>query len=313
MIIDVHAHLVEKEHMPETWWRKVTAREVRNIARPGEALGLERAIERFADILSDPKGEKLIRAMDEAGVDRAVLLPLDYYLAFGRSATGVEELNEFYAKMAASHPGRLIAFAGVDPRRGKEAIELLERGVVRWGMRGLKIHPAVGLYINDERAYPLYERCQELGLPVLFHTGVSGALPLKSRYGQPIYMDDVAVDFPELKLIAAHMGGRAWWQELLALASVRPNIYLDISGWQRELVLRPLEFYRTLRLVMDSAARDRVLFGSDWPVLKVVLSEKDWVSALREPDEAAAGSGIEFSREELDALLGGNAARLLGL
>ncbi len=313
MIVDAHVHFMEREHMPEPWWQNITVREMRNLARPGESLGLARARERLADLLADPKGEKLIRAMDEAGVDKAVILPMDYYLTLGKSAATIEEVNEFYAKMAAAHSDRLIAFVGVDPRRGKEATELFDRGVEKWGMRGLKIHPVVGFYMNDERAYPLYERCQKLGLPVLFHTGAARALPMKSRFGQPIYIDDVAVHFPDLNLIAAHMGGHGWWQEALMMASWRPNVYLDISAWQRELVLWPLEFYRILRMIMDSTARDRVLFGSDWPVLKTILSEKDWVSSLREPEEAVAKAGFTFTKEESEALLGGNAARLLGL
>ncbi len=251
--------------------------------------------------------------MDEAGVDKAVILPMDYYLTLGRSAATIEEINGFYAKMAAAYPDRLIAFVGVDPRRGKEALELFDRGVEKWGMRGLKVHPVVGFYMNDERAYPLYERCQKLGLPVLFHTGAARALPMCSRFGQPIYIDDLAVNFPNLNLIAAHMGGHGWWKEALMMASWRPNVYLDISAWQRELVLWPLEFYRILRLILDSTARDRVLFGSDWPILKTILSEKSWVSSLREPDEAIARAGFTFTKEEVNALLGGNAARLLGL
>ena len=119
---------------------------------------------------------------------------------------------------------------------------MLQRAVSELGVVGLKIHPAAGFFPNDPVVYPMYHKALDLGLPVMVHTGPEPK-PLYSRHCQPVYLDDVAADFPDLTIIMAHAGLSAWWQEA-GIASVCPNIYLDISGWQPSARLRPLVLHQ---------------------------------------------------------------------
>jgi predicted TIM-barrel fold metal-dependent hydrolase len=135
--------------------------------------------------------------------------------------------------------------------------------------------------------------------------------PLHFKYCQPIYVQEVAMDFPELPIVLAHTGG-CWYPEAVAICNNSTNVYLDLSLWQSRL-LRPLEFYRALRALLDSVSWQRVLFGSDYPYLKLLVSQERWVKAFTEIPDCIKESGIEFRNEEIEGIMGGNAARILGL
>ena len=158
----------------------------------------------------------------------------------------------------------------------------------------------------------MYHKALDLGLPVMVHTGPEPK-PLYSRHCQPVYLDDVAADFPDLTIIMAHAGLSVWGQEAAGIASVCPNIYLDISGWQPSARLRPLEFYTNLRSLVSTVGAGRILGGSDYPALRLLMSESSWVKAITDPPQIAADHGISFSGEEVSAIMGDNASRLLGL
>jgi predicted TIM-barrel fold metal-dependent hydrolase len=255
----------------------------------------------------------LIADLDAAGVDKVMVMPVDWGLApgFQESTMDIWEQHVLHARVVRQHPDRMIAFACFDPRR-PDSVQLLERAMTELGMVGLKIHPAAGFFPNDRAAYPMYEKALELDIPVMVHTGPEPK-PLYSRYCQPIYVDDVAADFPDLDIVLAHAGLSAWWQEAAGVASVAPNVYLDISGWQVMARLRPVEFYRTLRTLIDTVGANRIMWGSDYPALRLLLSESDWVETLASPPQEARELGIGFSGEEVSAILGDNAARLLRL
>jgi predicted TIM-barrel fold metal-dependent hydrolase len=260
----------------------------------------------------DETGELLIKDMDSAGISQSWISVLDYGLArtVGEARYSVAELNRIFAEAARKNSNRLIAFVGLDPRR-EEAVELLVKGITEWGMRGLKLHPAAGFYPNDETSYKLYEKADELGIPVLVHTGPA-AIPLYSKYCYPVYMDEVASDFPGLAIILAH-AGFCWWEEALGIAVSKPNVYIDLAGWQPRTHGYPLdEFYLPLRRMLNSIGSSRILFGSDWPALRLFRGgQPNWVKAFTDPPDAVKEAGITFTRAEIDAILGGNAAGLL--
>jgi len=148
-------------------------------------------------------------------------------------------------------------------------VQELERSVKELGLRGLKLHPSVqAFYANDHRFYPLWEKCAELDIPVLFHsgqTGVGAREPggggVKLKYCQPIpYFDDVAADFPTLTIIMAHPAV-PWQEEQLSVALHKQNVYIDLSGWS------PKYFRPMLVQYMKSLLQDKVLFGTDYPVM----------------------------------------------
>jgi len=187
---------------------------------------------------------------------------------------------------------------------------MFEDAIEKWNVRGLKLHPAVGFFASEPECHALYEKCLEYDLPVIIHTGSQPA-PFKSRYCRPIYIDDVAADFPGLKIIMAH-AGHNWWEEAILVGSVKPNVHYDFSGWQKAFKLRPEVFYRMLRRLIDEVGPWRVFFGSDGPYLNMVCPLDKWVAAIEHPDLSPCPE-VTFTDDEKTAIMGESFARLLGL
>jgi predicted TIM-barrel fold metal-dependent hydrolase len=305
MIIDVHTHLCDRDGVAKPFWDGWVEVSALRVNRPVEKI--QKRLPEFWDI----SGDMIVKDMDAAGIDKSVLLAIDWGLArhLGELKLSVEEINRVYADAVKKHPRRLIAFAGIDPRRN-DAVSLIEKFLNEWGMKGIKLHTAAGFYPNDKACYHIYEKALEYGIPVLLHTG-EVLKPLYFKYCQPIYVQEVAVDFPDLPIILAHTGG-CWYPEAVAICNNSTNVYLDLSVWQPRL-LRPLEFYRALRTLLDSLPWQRVLFGSDYPFLKLLVNQERWVKAFTELPDWVKERGIEFRDEEIGGIMGGNAARLLRL
>ncbi len=227
----------------------------------------------------------------------AVIFPVD-----AERETGYRRYrNEEVAEAAARHDDILIPFASIDPARGRAGARDARRLVEDFGIRGFKFHPTMqGFYPNDRMAWPLYEAIAAAGVPALFHTGqtgvgagMRGGAGMRLKYSNPLYLDDVAVEFPDLQIIAAHPSF-PWQDEALAMAVHKPNVWIDLSGW------RPRYFPPILLRYAQTLLRDRVLFGSDWPM----ISPEGWL------EEFAA---LPVRDEVRPAILKDNAARLLGL
>jgi len=305
MIIDIHTHLCDYDIVAQPFWDGWAEIGALRINRPLEKV--QRRVPEFWDI----SGDMIVKDMDAAGIDKSVLLAIDWGLArhLGEPKLSIEEIDKVFADAAEKYPQRLIAFAGIDPRRNK-ADEMVGRFLKEWGMKGIKLHSAAGFYPNDRACYPIYEKALEYGVPVLLHTG-EVLKPLYFKYCQPIYVQEVAMDFPDLSIILAHTGG-CWYSEAVAICNNATNVYLDLSVWQPRL-LRPLEFYRALRTLLDSVSWQRVLFGSDYPFLKLLINQERWVKAFTEIPDSVKERGIEFKDEEIAGIMGGNAAKILGL
>ena len=306
MIIDSHAHLMSAKFISEQYWDHWLRVFSALSNRPVEII--KKRLPEFWD----ETGELLIEDMDAAGIDKSWISVLDFGLAnsVGEAEYSIREINRLYAEIAQKHSKRFIPFVGVDPRR-EEAVELLETGVREWGMRGLKLIPATGFYPNDRAFYKLYAKADELGIPVLVHTGPE-IIPLYSKYCYPIYLDDIANDYPDLTIIMAH-AGFCWWPEALDMAGTKPNLYIDLSGWQPKTLQHPVdEFYAPLRKILDRIGPYRVLFGSDWPAYRLLKSgSATWIKSFTDPPEVVMEAGISFTEDEIDAILGGNASRIV--
>ena len=186
------------------------------------------------------------------------------------TTTGVPAVpNDYIAAAVRRHPDVFVGFAGVDPWKGATAVAELERAVRDLGLRGLKLHPGrQQFYPDDPRFRPLWERCVALGIPVLLHTGMMaagagtpGGGRLTLQYTRPIpHIDDLAADFPDLTIVAAHPSW-PWQAEMLAVARHKANVYIDLSGWS------PRYFPPELVHHANTLLRDRCLFGSDYPFL----------------------------------------------
>jgi predicted TIM-barrel fold metal-dependent hydrolase len=303
MIIDFHTHLCDRDGVARPFWDSWAEVSALRANRPPEKV--RGRLPEFWDV----SGDMIVKDMDAAGIDKSVLLPIDWGLArhMGDLKLSIEEINETYANAVKKHPQRLIAFAGIDPRRNKAA-EMVGTFLKQWGMKGIKFHTAAGFYPNDKACYPIYEKASEYGVPILLHTG-EVLKPLYFKYCQPIYVQEVAMDFPDLPIILAHTGG-CWYSEAVAICNNSTNVYLDVSVWQSRL-LHPPEFYRALRALLDSVSWQRVLFGSDYPFLKLLVSQEKWVKAFTEIPDFIKEWGIQFRDEEIAGIMGGNAARLL--
>jgi len=307
MIIDSHVHLFFEGSEPESFFE--------GCARSGIAFFNKNSGETDVDIssmlgvnmelLTDRNGDKLVAKMDEAEIDKAIILPLDFWLGCPQcDGVSIEEKNAIYARAVKRHNGRLLTHVGVDTRR-QNALEIMQRGVEEYGAVGLKLHPTTGFYHDDPVCAPLYKKALEYGIPVLIHSGNEPA-PLRIKFSQPKYIDTVAAEFPDLKIIIAHTG-HGWWQEAVDLACMKPNVYVDFSGWQMEYVNGADYYYHPLRFAIDTLGPWRVMFGTDGSMPDMILSPKDWVLALKEHNSP---SGITFAEEEIDIVLGRAAARL---
>ncbi len=191
--------------------------------------------------------------------------------------------NDLIGEAVRTHSDVFLGFAGIDPWKGKAAIAEIERMVDEYGVVGVgELNPARQQFLpNDRRFYPIWETCAERGLVVMFHggfpgggAGTPGGGGYKLEYARPIpYVDDIAADFPELKIISAHPAW-PWHLDNLAMVWHKSNVYLDLSGWGPKYL--PAEVVR----YADSLITDRVLFGSDWPV----LSPERWMKEFEELD-----------------------------
>lgn len=226
-----------------------------------------------------------------------VVFTIDTESTLGHSGVSNEEI----AAAAAAHPDVFIPFASIDPAKGARGVAAARRLVADHGVRGFKFHPILQAFFpNDRAVYPFYEAVEDLGLPALFHSGQSGigaGLPggggLRLKYSNPLHLDDVAADFPDLQIIIAHPSF-PWQDEALAVAVHKPNVWLDLSGWS------PRYFPPQLIRYANTMLRDRVLFGSDYPY----ITPDRWLRDFAE---------IDVRDEVRPLILKDNAVRLLGL
>ncbi len=271
MIIDFHVHIGKKEHW-HPWVNELFEK-----ANP-------ELYENFDEVMN-PEG--LEDYMNKQGVDYAVILA-----EHSPITTGVVS-NAFVESFCKGNK-KFIPFASVDPRTDAQSAASLKRLVEEQGFAGLKLYPSYQQFrSNDEIAYPLYKEAQKLGIPVMVHTGTSVFKGARLKYANPQDLDDVAVDFPKLKIIMAHSGRGLWYKEAFFLARLHANVYMDIAGLPSKKLL---EYFPDLEKVAD-----KVVFGSDWPGISSIKGNMEDVKKLK------------LKSETKERILGGNAAALLGL
>ena len=257
-ITDVHVHLEPyrklKPHVLEMLWREIPDRE------------------RASRLMDDPR--TFLDHLDAVGVERACLI--NYVAPEVMGFT--EDVNRFVGEFARQDRKRLIPFGSVHPKRTKNPKRDVERLASKWEMGGMKIHPphqlfAANAYVNGKlpALRTIYETAERLGMPVMVHTGTSIFPGARSKFGDPMALDDVAQDFPDLTILMAHGGRPLWCDTAFYLLRRHPNLYFDLSSIPPR---RLLEWFPRLGEVAE-----KVVFGSDWP-----------------------GPGVPGIREEIDGL-----------
>ena len=272
-VIDFHIHMI---------WSTASTKsfdELMDISFPDRA-SYEQARQRFAD------PAQFVALLKESGVDYGVILS-----EYAPLATGYT-LHETVAQFCEGHE-ELIPFCSINPYLHPRPGELLKELCRNHGFRGLKLLPTYNyFYPNEPMLYPLYAAAQELGIPVLAHTGSSILHNARIKYGNPLFFDDVAVDFPDLTILMAHGGRGMWYDEAMTMVRLHKNVYIDLTG----LPVRKIPgFFPDI-----DRFSDKFVFGTDWP-------------QVGHAETIAKYSKIGLSEESRQKILGGNAARILGI
>ena len=271
LVIDFHLHVTMVDEYNEwflDWMRRVHG---------------ERGLAHLQTVLASP--ESLLKFMDEQGIDYVVALA-----EMNTMITGVS-LNDRVAEFCRGSE-RLVPFANINPYVTFNQVSELERCVTKLGVKGLKLYPTYQhFYPNDNRLFPIYERAQELGIPVMVHTGSSVFPGSLMKYGDPLFLDEIAVFFPRLKIIQSHAGRGFWYDRAFFLAGLHENVYMDITGLPPQNLLK---YFPDLE-----RNADKIIFGSDWPG---IIDIKRNVAAILE---------LPISKSTKAKILGKNAAILL--
>ena len=271
MIIDFHIHIGLREHWHP--WVNEHFKETN-----------PELYKNFDKIMNPAGLEQYLRVQ---GVDYGVILAENSPIT-----TGVVS-NEYVSDFCEGRK-MFIPFASIDPKTEKEPGKKLKKLVDEQGFRGLKLYPTYQQYHpNDDIVYSLYEGAQRLGIPVMVHTGSSIFKGSRLKFGNPLHLDDVAVDFPNLVIIMAHSGRGLWYAEAFFLSKIHNNIYMEVSG------LPPKNLMKYFPDLNENS--DKVIFGSDWPGIRSIKENIEKIRALPLEDSTK------------DKILGLNAARLLGL
>ena len=270
-IIDFHIHYIRREMLNSTWLQYLAEMNPEYHAN----------IEHFAD-----HPQALTEYLDSQGVESAVILPECAPATSGHVPT--EEVITYCRGQE-----RLFPFASINPNMHSNMALRLEAYVKEGGVRGLKLHPSYQFfYPNEARLYPLYEKAQELRIPIVFHIGSSIFKGTRLKYCDPIYLDDIAVDFPDLTIVMAHSGRGFWYDACFFLSRLHENVYMDITGLPPH---RLLTYFPELE-----KNADKVIFGSDWPTMPKGIKEN-----------VAAIQSLSLNEGALEAILYGNASRIL--
>lgn len=272
-VIDFHIHLISTTESTPSFTNLM------DISYP-EKGSYEEARKRY----SDPSNFAAL--LRESGVDYGVILAEYSPLTIGYNT------NEEVAAFCAGHK-ELIPFCSLNPNMHPYLGKTLKDLVKTYGFKGIKLVPTYNyFYPNEAKVYPLYEAAQELGIPVLIHTGSSILNKARIKYGNPLFIDDIALDFPDLVIAMAHGGRGMWYDEAFTMTRLHENVYIDATG----LPVRKLpRFFPDI-----DRFSHKFLFGTDWPQVNHVK-------------EIAKYAEIGLSEESQRRILGGNAAKILKL
>jgi predicted TIM-barrel fold metal-dependent hydrolase len=301
-IIDAHCHVASTDFIPLDF----IVGTARNIAAKLIAAGVGKSVCELSDSIQkqhqDHHADGFIRELDASGVAQAVLLLPDFTFVAKCDLT-IAEMIERHRLIGQRHPGRFFVFAGVDPRWGKDGLDLFEKTIQHPGFHGLKLYPPCGYSASDRQLYPYYELCREYRVPVLLHVGPT-APTLSFSYSSPWLVDQAALDFPDVNFILAHAAVH-FVEDCLTLAEYRPNIFLDISAFP-SISPAPNGWKPALKRFLSHGINHKIIFGTDWPLFGPGRHTR-LLQAFTGPEGPLNG----VSRTQQEWLMHGNISRLL--
>lgn len=309
-IIDAHMHLFGEGYLSPVWYQRAAERWAAAAwpHRDPQSINIESG-------LVDAAGSLLFAEFDKAGIAAGVAMGLDWGIELGEPPVPLRDVHRHYSEMQRHFPGRFFGVAGIDPRR-PDAVGLLEEAIVRLGLKALKMYPPCGFFPFEPVCRPLYDKCLDLGVPVVFHTAVVG-FPHVARFANPLNVGDVQALYPSLTIVFAHAGYPLWAREAMEMVAHHPNSYLEISNWNLAMDRDPDALVRLLVEMRDAVGAHRVLFASDHLGGRRFSGSRSrlahWVNFVQELPERAARLGLTVSREEMELIMGENARRVYKL
>lgn len=233
--------------------------------------------------------------------------PFEKVAVFGLKAklTGYWVPDEYIAEFVARAPEKLVGFASCDPTQDRY-LEEFKHGIEKLKLKGLKMGPVyAGFDPRDTRCDPVYTYCQENGIPVIFHTGTTFNREARLAFTRPWLFDEVAIQYPELRMVLAH-AGHPWSGECLAVIRKHPHVYADISA----LYYRPWQFYNTMIIAQEYGVTHKLLFGTDYPF----TSAKEHIEGVRSLNHITGSSGLPCVNDDvIEAILERDSFKLLGI
>jgi len=284
MLIDCHSHVWKAEFLTGQFQEDME-KFVREAGKAAEGR------------VTNADRDRHARAMENL-VDRAIVFGLQ------ASFSGVSVPNDYVAEYAQLFPEKIVGFSSVDPLDPGARLEL-ERSYYELGLKGLKLGPIYqNVHPHDRRFYPLYQRCAELNMPIVFHQSSTTPRSVRLAIASPLLIEDLAIEFPQLKIQIAHMG-HPWYIETIQVLRKQPNVCADISS----LWPRPWQFYNALILAQEYGVVPKLLFGTDFPF----GTARESIDSLIGLNRMVEGTNLPQIREDtISAIIYGNAERIYG-
>jgi predicted TIM-barrel fold metal-dependent hydrolase len=279
MIVDCHTHVGEEQHLSKDF-----VKDARTVSgNPNQ---------KFAVDLNEH-----LKAMET--VDRAVVL------GFRAHHVGYVVPNEYVASYVHQHDDKMVGFASIDPH-DDDAVEQLDYCVKDLRLKGLKLGPIYqNMHPSDQRFMRLFQRAEQLDIPILIHQGTTFCRDVSLEYANPVLLQPIARAFPDLRMVIAHLG-HPWIGETISLIRKHPNLYSDLSA----LHYRPWQFYNALVLAREYGVLHKLFLGSDYPV----TTPQESIDGLRNANAPATGTAMPtVPSEELEAIIRRDTFAILGL
>ncbi len=246
---------------------------------------------RSGELKTKADADTIYAAMAE--VEKAIIFAIRY-----GDSIGIESTDETTAAAVAKYPDKLVGFAYVDPRRA-DCMEMLRHAIEDLGLKGVKYGPIYnGVALGDERLVPVYEYCSKNNIPITLHMGTTFARNAPVDLGRAIHVEPVALRYPELTMVLAHMG-HPWFDDCIAVVRKQPNVYCEVSA----LFYRPWQYYNILIASQEYKITDKIFFGTDFPFTTIPES----VEGLRSINDQVEGTRLpRVSIETIDGIIHSN-------